>query len=52
MGHTRLKIGGQGGHVKHTRREKEVRAVPKEKSGGEEEDKKQKKPVETSVKTN
>ena len=32
MGHTRLKIGGQGGPVEHTG-EKEVRVIPKEKEG-------------------
>ena len=40
MGHTRLKIGGQGGPVEHTE-EKEVRPIPKGKRG--EEDKKTKK---------
>ena len=32
MGHTQLKIGGQGGPVDYTG-EKEVRVVPKEKEG-------------------
>ena len=32
MGHTRLKIGGQGGPVEHTG-EKEVRVIPKGKEG-------------------
>ena len=32
MGHTRLKIGGQGGPVERTG-EKEVRAIPKGKEG-------------------
>ena len=32
MGHTRLKIGGQGGPVEHTGK-KEVRVIPKGKEG-------------------
>ena len=43
MGHTRLKIGGQGGPVEHTG-EKEVRVIPKEKEGKKTKNKK--KPVE------
>ncbi len=42
MGHTRLKIGGQGGPVEHTG-EKEVRVIPKGKEG-----KKTKKPKKNS----
>ncbi len=50
MGHTRIKIGGHGGHVEHTR-EKEVRVVPKGKKWWRgRRHKKEKKPVETSVK--
>ena len=44
MGRTRLKGGGQGGHVEHTR-EKEVRVVVVRKKT-----KNKKKPVETSAK--
>ncbi len=47
MGHTQLKIGEQGGPVNHTG-EKEVRVVPKKNEGKK--IKKQKNPVETSVK--